>query len=178
MSNRAFNVSSLLNKIAVLVNDDAHLGEVIAEVLELSAVTNLKAFDTPTKKPGERQRDTSSYRFNGKVYTKKTEFVHDVVNFYLSEHPDTTHEALKEAFSFKKNMDRVFMDYDEYLRLLAERGNVDFFGRKVDVPTIQLADVRIVIATNWPTMVNGKPAEFAKLLDVLRTKMGYKIENC
>lgn len=178
LSNRAFNVSSLLNKIAVLVNDDARLGEVIAEVLELSAVTNLKAFDTPTKKPGERQRDTSSYRFNGKVYTKKTEFVHDVVNFYLSEHPDTTHEALKEAFSFKKNMDKVFMDYDEYLRLLAERGNVDFFGRKVDVPTIQLADVRIVISTNWPTMVNGKPAEFAKLLDVLRTKMGYKIDNC
>lgn len=178
LSNRAFNVSMLFNKIAELIADDSQLGDVVAKTLELSAVTNLKAFDGPIKKPGERNRDTSSYRFNGKTYSKKTEFVHDVVAYFLSENPTTTHEQLKEAFSFKKNMDKVFMDYNEYLTILAEKGNVDFFGRRPDIPTISLADKKIVISTNWPTLVNGKPAEFAKFLDILRTRLGYKVENC
>ena len=177
LSSRAFSVSSLLNKIADIVGDDGMLGDVVTATLELSAVTNLKAFDGPMKKPGERNRDTSNYSFNGKVYSKKTEFVHDVVTYYVKEHPSTTHEQLKEAFGFKKNMDRVFMDYEYYLQLLAEKGNVDFFGRKADIPTIQLADKKIVICTNWPTIVNGKPAEFAKLLDLLRNKLKYKILN-
>ena len=68
------------------------------------------------------------------------------------------------------------MGYDQYLAQLAERGSVDFFGRKPDIPTIQLADRKIVIAANWPTQVNGKPAEFAKLLDLLRNKLGYDIK--
>ena len=177
LSSRAFSVSSLLNKIANIVGDNNILGEVVTATLELSAVTNLKAFDGPMKKPGERNRDTSNYSFNGKIYSKKTEFVHDVVTYYVKEHPGTTHEQLKEAFGFKKNMDRVFMDYDYYLQLLSEKGSVDFFGRKADIPTIQLADKKIVICTNWPTIVNGKPAEFAKLLDLLRNKLKYEIVN-
>ena len=177
LSSRAFSVSSLLNKIANIVGDNNILGEVVTATLELSAVTNLKAFDGPMKKPGERNRDTSNYSFNGKIYSKKTEFVHDVVTYYVKEHPGTTNEQLKEAFGFKKNMDRVFMDYDYYLQLLSEKGSVDFFGRKADIPTIQLADKKIVICTNWPTIVNGKPAEFAKLLDLLRNKLKYEIVN-
>ena len=85
---------------------------------------------------------------------------------------------LKEAFFFKKNMDTVFMDYDEYLALLDKRGNVEFFGRRPDIPTVQLADKKIVISTNWPTTVNGKPANFTKLLDILRQKLKYRIEAC
>ena len=178
LSNRVFQVSALLNKIASIVNSDDQLGEVISSTMELSAVTNLKAFDGPIKKVTKFNRDTSSYRFNGKVYTKKTDFVRDVVMFYLSENPGTTHEQLKEAFSIKKNMDTVFMDYEEYLVKLQEKGVVGFFGSKPDVPTIQLADKKILISTNWPTTVSGKPAEFLKLLDVLRTKLNYKVENC
>jgi hypothetical protein len=178
LSNRAFSISSLFNKIAEVVNNDEMLGELVANTLELSAVTNLKAFDGPMKKPTKFNRDTSSYRFNGKVYTKKTEFVNDVVMFYLSEHAGTTHTQLKEAFSFKRNMDTVFLDYEEYLAKLNEKGFVNFFGKRTDVPTIQLADKKIVVGTNWPTMVNGKPAEFALLLDVLRKRLGYKVENC
>lgn len=176
LSNRVFNVSALFNRIADLVGDAAALGEVIASTLELSAVTNLKAFDGPMKKPGERNRDTQTYSFNGKPYARKTEFVHDVVAYYVSQHPETTHEQLKEAFCIKRNMDKVFMDYDQYLAQLAERGSVDFFGRRPDIPTIQLADRKIVIAANWPTQVNGKPAEFAKLLDLLRNKLEYDIK--
>jgi hypothetical protein len=178
LSNRVFSVSSLLNKIAELVNNDDQLGDIITAILELSAVTNLKAFDGPIKKPTKFNRDTSSYKFNGKVYSTKKEFVNDVVMFYLSEHPGTTHEQLKEAFAFKKNMDTVFLDYEEYLKKLSEKGAVDFFGRRPDVPTIQLADKRVVLTSQWPTTVQGRPAEFSKLLDVLRDRLNYKVENC
>ena len=47
LSMRAFQVSGLLNKMAELVDKKADLGEVVAATLEMSAVTNLKAFDTP-----------------------------------------------------------------------------------------------------------------------------------
>lgn len=175
LSNRVFSVSALFNKIAGLVGDDSVLGEVIGSTLELSAVTNLKAFDGPMKSPGTRNRDTQTYCFNGKPYPKKTEFVYDVVAHYVAQHPETTHEQLKEVFAIKRNMDKVFMDYDQYLAQLAERGSVDFFGRRADVPTLQLADKKIVIATNWPTQVNGKPAEFAKLFELLRNVLGYDV---
>lgn len=56
LSNRVFSVSTLLNKIAELINDDQNLGDIIASILELSAVTNLKAFDGPMKLPKERKR--------------------------------------------------------------------------------------------------------------------------
>ena len=49
LSNRVFSVSTLLNKIAEIVNDDEQLGNIIEATLEMSAVTNLKAFDTPKK---------------------------------------------------------------------------------------------------------------------------------
>ena len=49
LSNRVFSVSTLLNKIAEMVGNDNTLGEIIESTLEMSAVTNLKAFDTPKK---------------------------------------------------------------------------------------------------------------------------------
>ena len=178
LSNRAFSVSTLLNKIAEIVGNDDQLGEIIEATLEMSAVTNLKAFDGPMKKPTKFNRDTSSYKFNGKVYSTKKEFVNDVVMYYLSEHPGTTHEQLKEAFAFKKNMDTVFLDYNEYLNILNEKGKVDFFGRRPDVPTIKLSDKEVVLTSQWPTTVQGRPAEFSKLLDVLRDRLKYTIESC
>ena len=178
LANRAFSISSLFNKIAQIIGNDEQLGEIVSSVLEMSAVTNLKAFDGPIKKETKFNRDTSSYQFNGKVYTKKKEFVNDVVAYYLSEHPGTTHEQLKEAFAFKRSMDSVFLDYEEYLIRLKERGKVEFFGSSPDVPTIQLADKKVVLCGNWPTMVNGKPSDFAKLLDLLKLKLKYNVGTC
>ncbi len=178
LANRAFSISSLFNKIAQIIGNDEQLGEIVSSVLEMSAVTNLKAFDGPIKKGTKFNRDTSSYQFNGKVYTKKKEFVNDVVAYYLSEHPGTTHEQLKEAFAFKRSMDSVFLDYEEYLTRLKERGKVEFFGSSPDVPTIQLADKKVVLCGNWPTMVNGKPSDFAKLLDLLKLKLKYNVGTC
>lgn len=103
LSNRVFSVSSLLNKIAELIGDDKEIGNVISTTIELSAVTNLKAFDGPVKK--KFNRDTSDYRFNGKVYTKKVQLVRDLVLYHLSLHPDLTVEQLRSDFNAMKNMD-------------------------------------------------------------------------
>jgi len=54
LSNRAFQVSGLLNKIASIIDNDEQLGNVIENVIELSAVTNLKAFDSTPKKVREK----------------------------------------------------------------------------------------------------------------------------
>ncbi|MCR4872736.1 MAG: KAP family NTPase [Bacteroidales bacterium] len=50
LSNRAFQVSGLLNKIADIINNEEKLGEVVESVIALSAVTNLKAFDNTPKR--------------------------------------------------------------------------------------------------------------------------------
>ena len=75
-------------------------------------------------------------------------------------------------------MDTVFLDYEEYLEILSEKGIVDHFGRRPDVPTIQLADKRVVLTSQWPTTVQDRPAEFSKLLDIVRGRLNYIVENC
>ena len=178
LSTRTFSVSGLLNKIAEIVGNDAELGNIIASTLELSAVTNLKAFDGPLKKPAKFNRDTNNYRYNGKVYAKKIDLVRDVVKDYVDAHPGITHEELKQAFAIKKNMDTVFMDFDRYQAIKAEKGKVDFFGNRTLDDTIRLADKNILISSNWPTTNQGKPAEFSKFLDVLRNVHHIQVEQC
>lgn len=176
LSNRAFSVSGLLNKIAVMVNDDKNLGEIIESTIELSAVTNLKAFDGPKKTVFNR--DTNNYSFKGQVYTKKTELVHDIVSSYIEEHPDTTFEELKTAFGFKKNMNGVFMEFERYLSIKQERGKVDFFGNKTMDDTLKLKDANFLICSNWPTSVSGKPGDFMKFIDWIESKLGMHVTKC
>ncbi len=177
LSNRVFSVSGLLNKIAALIHNDEQLGEIISSVMELSAVTNLKAFDTP-KKVYKFNRDTSNYKFNGQVYTQKTKLVRDLVLYHLAQNPGLTHEQLKADFKIQNNMDVVFMSFDRYENILAEKGKVEFFGKnKTMDDTIALADANILICTNWPTTSQGKPAQFSRLLDAVK-KFGYEITSC
>jgi hypothetical protein len=176
-SNRVFQVSSLLNKIAAIVNNDAQLGEIVESTMALSAVTNLKAFDSKPRIDGKRNRDTSNYKFNGKVYTKKVQLVHDLVLHHLSLHPNLTHEQLKKDFFVQKNMDVMFMPYDMYLSIKAEKGIVYFYGDKTLDDTITLSDTKILISSNWPTTNNGKPAVFMNLLSKAK-ELGYLITPC
>lgn len=178
LSNRVFSVSGLFNKIADVVNDDEHLGDIIASTIELSAVTNLKAFDAPAKVPMKFNRDLSNYRFNKKVYDKKVNLVHDLVLYHIDKHPGITHAQLKEDFRIQKNMDAVFMTFDMYKRIMQEKGKVEFMGKnKTLEDTIQLADANILICSNWPTTSQGRPAQFSKLLEVAK-KLGYEITAC
>jgi hypothetical protein len=121
-----------------------------------------------------RNRDKADYVFNGKVYTKKVQLVQDLVLHHLSLHPNLTHEQLKKDFQVQKNMDVMFMSYEMYLSTLAEKGIVYFFESKTEEDTIALQDAKILISSNWPTMVGGKPSVFAKLLDKAK-ELGYEI---
>ena len=178
LSNRVFSISNLLNKISEIIDDDNHLGEIVSAVIELSAVTNLKAFDAPVKLPHKFNRDLSKYKFNGTVYDKKVRLVHDLVLYHIEQHPELTHEQLKEDFRIQKNMDVVFMPFEKYEAAMKEDGEVDFFPKNKTIDdTIQLADANILICSNWPTTTQGRPAQFTKLLEAAK-KLGYVISQC
>ena len=100
LSNRAFYVSSILNKLAEIINNDEQLGEIIEATLEMSAVTNLKAFDTP-KKVTVGTRNFDKYAVNGNGRYGKARMVEAVVNTYVQLHPEVTFEQLKEVFPDK-----------------------------------------------------------------------------
>jgi len=180
LSNRVFQVSSLLNKISLIIADDSKLGETIEAIIALSAVTNLKAFDTAPRLT-KFNRDSSNYKFNGTVYTVKTNLVRDVLLHYIASNQGVTKKDLHESFLIKKNMETVFIDeklYNEYWE--NDRKKLSFFKAKnklQDNDFIQLADTRVLICSNWPTTVQGKPAQFSIFLDVCK-KLGYLIEQC
>lgn len=176
LSNRAFSVSGLLNKIAEMVNDDARLGETVSAILELSAVTNLKAFDGP-KKVYKFNRDLSNYRYNGKEYSQKTRLVKTVVTDYLKAHPETTLEGVREAFRIRKNMVPIFMDWATYVEK-REANKLGFFsGKLTEKELIPTADEGFFICTNWPTTSNGQPSYFMFFLDICK-KRGIEITPC
>ena len=124
-----------------------------------------------------RNRDNSNYEFNGKIYTKKVDLVRALVLHHLEQHPDLTHEQLKQDFSCQKNMDLMFMSYEMYLSIKAEKGVVYFYGGKTIEDTIALKDANILISSNWPSTVNGKPSVFNKLLEQV-AKLGYIVTSC
>lgn len=174
LSNRAFQVSQMLNKIAELINDDNNLGEIIESTIELSAVTNLKAFDTP-KKVTAFNRDTNNYEFEGKVYTSKVDLVRDVVRRYTADHPGTTKAKLHAAFPLKKNMDSIFMGKETYKEKQAA-GKLNFMKKNAtDDDFIATADEPIIVCTAWPTTSQGKRAIFMDFLDVVN-KLGYAVK--
>lgn len=97
LSNRVFSVSTLLGKIADIVNNDEQLGEIIEATLEMSAVTNIKAFDAP-KKVKESKRNYDKYSVNGSGRYGKARMVEAVILTYVKMHQETTAEHLKVVF--------------------------------------------------------------------------------
>ena len=174
LSNRVFQVSQMLNKLAELINEDNNIGKVIEDTIELSAVTNLKAFDTP-KKAYVFNRDTNNYKFEGKEYSIKVELVRDVVRRYLKYHPGTTKAMLQAAFPIKKNMETIFMGKDTYVEKQAA-GKLNFIKKNAtDSDFIETADEPIIICSNWPTTSQGKPAEFTIFLEIVNKQLGYLV---
>ena len=174
LSNRVFLVSQMLNKLAELIKDDNNIGKVIEDTIELSAVTNLKAFDTP-KKAYVFNRDTNNYKFEGKEYSIKVELVRDVVRRYLKDHPGTTKAMLQAAFPIKKNMETIFMGKDTYTEKQAA-GKLNFIKKNAtDSDFIETADEPIIICSNWPTTSQGKPAEFTIFLEIVNKQLGYPV---
>lgn len=178
LSNRAFQVSGLLNKIATIIGNEANLGEVVSSVIELSAVTNLKAFDSP-KKVTKFNRDTNNYRFNGVEYSKKTLLVRDILRYYFAQNPSATLEMLHGDVCFARNMEPYFMSEEQFNYYETnDPKKISFFTRPSEEDWVKAADCRVAVTSNWPTTVQGKPAAFSKFLDVVKSKLGYKIESC
>ena len=112
LSNRAFSISALLNKIAEIIGNDEQLGEIIEATLEMSAVTNIKAFDTP-KKISSTQKNYDKYAVNGSGRYSKGRMVETVINTYVAQHPDVTIDTLKQVFPDHLNPLRVIKSFAE-----------------------------------------------------------------
>ena len=115
LSNRVFSVSSLLNKVAEIVNNDDHLGEIIEATLEMSAVTNLKALDTP-KKITVGNKNYDKYAVNGNGRYGKARMVEAVIKEYIAQHPSVTVDELKTVFPDNLNPLCVIKSFAESVR--------------------------------------------------------------
>ena len=168
LSNRAFQVSELLNKIATIINNDDQLGEIVEATIELSAVTNLKAFDSTPKK--QVQRDATKFLFEGKVYSKAA-LVLEIVTKYVNDHDGVTLSELHDVFELpslvKKGKRRNYIDLLTDAMEIVERT-----GHKrhhVDSPIILVDGTQIAVSNQW--RIEGIE-EFV----VVARKLGYTIK--
>lgn len=147
LSNRAFQVSLLLSKIAEIINDDTNLGEIINATIAMSAVTNIKAFDGPiniNKKAQPRQAST----FNGVEYKGKGRLCQAILKYHIEQNPDLTIEQLKEMFKIKGEY--MLLPLSEALKTIDSSGKQagSYYHKEEDI--INTKDEKIVIWNYWP----------------------------
>ena len=142
LSNRSFQVSTLLNEIANLVNNDEELGSIIESTLEMSAVTNLKAFDSPKKVSGfnyEALWQKVIPQYKGKAKVSDRPYAVAKSKFKMGQHVIVISDRRKEfTVSYetfaRRNNGGEFLEgitYDEQLRdkllqTMESSGNPDF----------------------------------------------------
>ncbi len=168
LSNRAFQVSGLLNKIAEIIDNDDQLGSIVEATIELSAVTNLKAFDTPKKM---QPRASYNYGFDGKEFKRRSELVLAVVRHYAEKHSGITLNELREAFNikFNKNNPTIVISYDEAMTITDSAGKL---GGSFSVKD----DQQIVLTNNEVAVVwNYWPQRFFEVFIGLAKRLGYDI---
>lgn len=146
LSNRAFQVSLLLSKIAEIINDDTNLGEIVNATIAMSAVTNLKAFDGPIINKKAQPRQVSS--FNGKEYKGKGRLCQAIIKYYIEQHPEITAEQLKEMFFIKGNY--MILPLNEALDTTDSNGKPagDYYHKEDDI--IIVNGVEMVVWSYWP----------------------------
>ena len=163
LSNRAFQVSLLLSKIAEIVNDDANLGEVVNATIAMSAVTNLKAFDGPIVNKKAQPRQVSS--FMGKEYKGKGRLCQAIIKYHVEQHPEMTAEQLKEMFFVKG--EHLINTLTEALKRTDCNGKPagDYYHKEEDL--INVNGVEMVVWNYWPERY------YLPFLDIVK-KFGYK----
>lgn len=147
LSNRAFQVSQLLTKIAELVNDDSHLGEIVEATIALSAVTNLKAFDSPIVVKKSRVLEVNT--FNGKEIKGKGRLCLAIVKKYVDEHPDVTLAELKSIFNVPK-CDVVVELLDVAMTIKDSSGKAGGDHYIKDADQITIKEGKVVVWSYWP----------------------------
>ena len=134
LSMRAFQVSGLLNKMAELVDKKADLGEVVATTLEMSAVTNLKAFDTPQQTQTynrqywvERSNEANIVLAEKLIeaFNSATEFTYQYKTSDGMRHTGVYAARSKTAVYDELRAKGEECDYDEILHNVEERDRID-----------------------------------------------------
>jgi len=145
LSNRVFQVSGLLNKIATIIDNDSILGETVEAVIALSAVTNLKAFD---KAPVIKSKALQINRFNGIEYKGKGKLCLAIVKYYVEKHPDITLNELKDKFNVMKS-DQIVASLEEAMKTTDSAGKAggSYYIKKDD--QIKLKDGTKVVVWNY-----------------------------
>lgn len=165
LSNRAFQVSLLLSKIAEIVNDDNRLGEIVEATIALSAVTNLKAFDGPLVVKKSRALEVNT--FNGKEIKGKGRLCLAIVKDYVEKHPDVTLAELKSVFNVPK-CDNIVESLAVAMTITDSSGKVggDHYVKEAD--QIEIKEGKVVVWSYWPERY------YLPFMENVR-KMGYKI---
>jgi hypothetical protein len=185
LSNRAFQVSLLMNKIAEIVNDDANLGTIVEATLELSAVTNLKAFDAPKKvlsRQGPRQENT----LNGVTYKGKGLYIRAIVEDYVTKHPEITLAELQKVFNVEVSsevfengvrIDRrkinIIQNIEDVLSTYKWTKGEGQYGYEFYVKEdllIKLKDASVAVWSYWPKRY------YEPMRDICR-KLGYQMQE-
>ena len=146
LSNRAFQVSLLLSKIAEIVNDDNHLGEIVEATIALSAVTNLKAFDGPMLVKKSRALEVNT--FNGMEIKGKGRLCHAIVKNYVEQHSDVTLSELKSVFNVPKC--EVVESLEVAMTIKDSAGKIggDYYIKEND--QIKTKEGKVVVWSYWP----------------------------
>ena len=165
LSNRAFQVSLLLSKIAEIVNDDNRLGEIVEATIALSAVTNLKAFDGPMVM--EKSRALEVNTFNGKEIKGKGRLCLAIVKDYVEKHPDVTLAELKSVFNVPK-CDNIVESLAVAMTITDSSGKAggDHYIKEAD--QIDTKEGKVVVWSYWPERY------YLPFMENVR-KLGYKI---
>lgn len=165
LSNRAFQVSQLLSKIAEIVNDNNRLGEIVEATIALSAVTNLKAFDGPVVVKKSRALEVNT--FNGKEIKGKGRLCLAIVKDYVEKHPDVTLAELKSLFNVPK-CDNIVESLAVAMTITDSSGKAggDHYVKEVD--QIEIKEGKVVVWSYWPERY------YLPFMENVR-KLGYKI---
>ena len=182
LSIRAFQVSGLLNKIAEIIDNDENLGEIVESVIALSAVTNLKAFDTtPKKKIGRREWGGQEMWNDNPAFLEITKDIISRVQFYKGNDAFEYLYASTRANFFKNGERQYFFSnfkgktvltfYINYLdpqdEILKDFEGGEIYGIKVD-KTFKKEDNTITIGfrkISPKTVTEEFKAYMAKLID-------------
>jgi hypothetical protein len=166
LSNRAFQVSQLLSKIAEVVNNDDKLGDVVEATIALSAVTNLKAFDGPLVMKKTRALDVNT--FNGIEIKGKGRLCHAIVKDYVEKHPDATLAELKSIFNVPK-CDTIVELFEVAMTIKDSSGKAGGCHYIKEADQIKIKEGKMVVWNYWPERY------YTPFMENVQKKLGYKI---
>lgn len=151
-------------------------GEILLDIEQIIPLPESEDYQIRVREQSEerraaaaRIRDTTKYKFNGNIY-RKNKLVHAVVSQYLTDHPETNLNTLKQVFpdGFQGSLG-VFTSLEEAQATFYRTGHKRHFLEEDEV--FKTGDgVDIAVCTQWGIGNLGGFLEAAR-------KLGYQIEE-